>query len=159
MADGRAPRCVTSVATRADGSNLATLHAQCFDRGWSEAEFTTLLEDGALVLIARAEGAPAAMIVIRAAAGEAEILTLATHPDFRGLGLAAGLLAEAIARLSVDGVERLVLEVADDNAPALALYLRAGFGQVGRRRAYYPRSTGAVDATVMAKALDLAPAP
>lgn len=146
-------------ATPADATTLAALHAQSFDRGWTVAEFATLLEDGSLALIARVGDVPAAMVLIRAAAGEAEILTLATRPDLRGRGLAAGLLAQAIARLSADGVERLMLEVAADNAPAQALYRRAGFCEVGRRRAYYARGAGAVDATVMARTLHGAPKP
>ena len=47
-----------------------------------------------------------------------------------------------------------VLEVADDNAGAIALYSGAGFGRVGARRGYYPRETGAVDALVMRRDLN-----
>ena len=157
MADARPAGWVATAATLADGAALAALHALSFDRGWSEADFAAFLADGATVLIARSGGAPVAMVAVRAAAGEAEILTLATHPDFRGRGLAGELLAQAMAQLSADGVERLMLEVAADNAPARALYLRAGFRDVGRRRGYYPRSFGPMDAIVMARQLDSPP--
>ncbi len=40
----------------------------------------------------------------------------------------------------------MFLEVATDNAPALALYTAAGFVEVGRRRRYY---AGGSDALVM----------
>jgi ribosomal-protein-alanine N-acetyltransferase len=47
------------------------------------------------------------------------------------------------------------LEVAADNAPALALYQRAGFETVGRRRGYYARIEGpAQDAVLMRRALN-----
>ncbi|MFU1477623.1 hypothetical protein ACM25N_07930 [Roseovarius sp. C7] len=45
-------------------------------------------------------------------------------------------------------------EVAEDNAGAIALYRAAGFGECGRRKGYYRRAGGAVDALVLAKDLD-----
>ena len=53
------------------------------------------------------------------------------------------------------GAVRLFLEVAEDNVAARALYERAGFGQIGRRKAYYAAPDGGrTDALVLA--LDLA---
>ena len=50
--------------------------------------------------------------------------------------------------------KRLFLEVADDNAAALALYRRLGFVEVGRRQRYYERpAVPAVDALVLQLAL------
>ena len=50
--------------------------------------------------------------------------------------------------------KRLFLEVADDNIPALVLYSRSGFKEVGRRKGYYQRANGAkADALVLALAL------
>ena len=44
----------------------------------------------------------------------------------------------------------MFLEVAEDNIAALALYHRAGFAAVGRRRGYYHRAGAApVDAQVL----------
>ena len=41
------------------------------------------------------------------------------------------------------GAESLFLEVAADNAPALALYRGLGMVEIGRRKGYYPASAGA----------------
>ena len=52
------------------------------------------------------------------------------------------------------GAEQMFLEVAEDNAAALALYRRAGFEAAGRRRGYYPREAGAaVDALLLVRKL------
>ena len=51
------------------------------------------------------------------------------------------------------GADRLFLEVAIDNGPALALYRRAGFAKVGRRAGYYHRREGAVAAEMLALGL------
>ena len=84
-------------------------------------------------------------------ADEAEILTLAVHPTARRRGIAARLTAQAAAAARSLGVVRLFLEVAEDNAPARALYAALGFQPAGRRRGYYARKDGpAADALILA---------
>ncbi|MBX3481737.1 MAG: GNAT family N-acetyltransferase [Caulobacter sp.] len=130
-----------------DPSALADLHAQAFDPGWSAAEIAGLLDTPGAFALAEDQG----FILARALVGEAEIITLAVVPAARRQGLASRLLEAAIVQSLALGAETLFLEVAEDNAPALALYQKAGFSQVGRRRGYYARTGGAapVDALVM----------
>lgn len=90
------------------------------------------------------------MVLARAAGGEAEILALAVAPEGRRQGRGARLLAAAEAEAVRRGAEAIYLEVAESNAPARALYERAGYREVGRRRAYY-RDGG--DALVLARPL------
>lgn len=124
-----------------DAPTLAVLHAQAFDHPWSAAEITALLASGAVGLMAD-DG----FILVRAAAGEAEILTLAVAPAARRKGLGRALVEAAVDQL---GSAELFLEVAADNGPAIALYRQAGFSQAGLRRGYYARPGGAVDALVL----------
>ena len=80
--------------------------------------------------------------------GEAEVLTLATHPDAQRQGRATALVSKAISAIPA---KRFVLEVAEDNTPARALYARLGFRTVGRRTGYYQRADGThCDAVTMA---------
>ena len=94
---------------------------------------------------------------MRRAADEAEILSIAVDPSARLRTIATALLGAAERELTAQ-IQKLFLEVSVDNAPALALYERAGFIPVGRRRGYY-QSVGdlAADAIVMTK--DIATAP
>lgn len=134
---------------------LADLHAGSIDPPWDGGAFATLLgQPGVLGLLCRRDGVPAGFILLRQAADEAEILTLAVGLAQRRQGIGKMLLSEAISRLSGLGVQRLFLEVADDNAAALALYRRAGFSPVGRRQNYYrlPGSS-ATDALILEKRL------
>jgi len=48
------------------------------------------------------------------------------------------------------GAQRVFLEVRPSNTPALALYHREGFNEIGRRPRYYPAAQGREDAVVMA---------
>jgi ribosomal-protein-alanine N-acetyltransferase len=133
---------------------LSVLHAESFEVPWGAAAIENLLQTGAMALLAMEDDEPVGMILVRAVLDEAEILTIATRPTIRGQGVGAQLLAAALAQLSAVDVVAVHLEVAVDNGPALALYRRSGFEKVGRRRGYYDRGGGSVDALVLRRTLN-----
>jgi ribosomal-protein-alanine N-acetyltransferase len=119
-------------------------------RPWTEAEFADLLARPEIHVSADRD----ALALGRTVAGEAELLTLATLPDARRRGHARRRLAAFEAEAAARGAEAVFLEVAADNAPAVALYLASGYVEAGRRRAYYRRVRGpAADALIMRKPL------
>lgn len=132
---------------------MARLHARAFAgqmRAWSTAEFQSLI-DSPLTFVT---GDARAFALGRAIADEAELLTLATDPAHRRHGLARACLASFETAARAHGARRAFLEVAADNAPALALYHAAGYVQIARRAAYYDRATGpATDALILQKPL------
>ena len=83
-------------------------------------------------------------ILSRMAAGEAEILSVAIAPRQRGRGFARPLLDLHLRRLAGLGTRAVFLEVDESNAPARALYRRAGFRDVGRRQSYYQSGASAL---------------
>ncbi len=133
-----------------EAGELAHVHAQAFDHPWSTAEIAELMRSpGAFALVAE-DAAPAAFILCRAVAGEAEILTLAVEPAARRQGLALALVTAAAGAARMAGAQAMFLEVADDNVAAIGLYEAAGFTRAGVRRGYYDRGPqGYVDALVM----------
>jgi len=131
-----------------DAPRLARLHGEGFAYGWSSADFEAMLAERATwadCLIS--QGIFGAVVtgfaISRMAAGEAELLTITLDEEVRGKGLSARLLAHHAGNLRRAGVETLFLEVAEDNAPALALYKRLGFEEIGRRKGYYASAPGA----------------
>jgi ribosomal-protein-alanine N-acetyltransferase len=127
-----------SEAGPAESAALATLHAQSFQRGWSEAEFEGLLiERDVLVDYAAFGRELAGFIMSRRAADEAEILSVAVSAGRQGRGLATRLLALHLSKLAGLRARRVFLEVDEGNVPACRLYRRAGFHEVGRREGYY----------------------
>ncbi|MEL7462931.1 MAG: ribosomal protein S18-alanine N-acetyltransferase [Pseudomonadota bacterium] len=130
---------------------LAALHAAAFapERGWSAEEIADLAATGALI----AEDADRGFALISLAADEAELLTIAVAEEARGAGIGAALLNAAEGVAAKNGATRIFLEVAADNAAALALYRKSGFEEIGRRPAYYSRPEGRIDALMLAKAL------
>jgi [ribosomal protein S18]-alanine N-acetyltransferase len=137
-----APRL--SEATFRDAGALAALHARSFRRGWSEDELERLLTDRQVIAHrAMTDSDLAGFILSRMAAGEAEILSVAVATRWRGRGIARRLLDLHLRRLAGLGVGAVFLEVEEGNKPALRLYDRAGFREVGRRPGYYPGEAGA----------------
>lgn len=140
-----------------DGPRLAELHAQVFERAWTAPEFDRMLTGSVAVgLAARAPGETAlcGFILVRAVAGEAEILTFGVRADRRRLGYGGALVAAAAERSVRRGCARMFLEVDENNGPALALYRAYGFETVGRRAGYYRLAGGGgADALVLARTL------
>ncbi len=126
----------------------AVLHRACFSPGWDQAALAALLAmpGAGLYVLSRGEDDDrlAAMLLARAAADEAEIITLCVDPSCRGNGFGKRLIREMGEHLGRDGVRTLFLEVADGNRAAKALYRDCGFRVIGRRRAYYADGDDAI---------------
>jgi [ribosomal protein S18]-alanine N-acetyltransferase len=135
---------------------LAELHAACFVEHWDAPALASLLAmPGALAFLASGpighEEEPLGFVLLRAIAGEAEIISIGVRPEARRRGVGRRLLAAALAAAAAGGAERLFLEVAADNYQALGLYLSHDFTEVGRRPNYYQRNGGGIMALVLSK--------
>ena len=132
--------------------NMAALHARAFTdlRPWTRVEFASLMDSPHVF----ACGDLTAFALGRVVLDEAELLTLVTDPDMRRLGLGARQLAAFHKTARKRGAATAFLEVAADNAAAIALYNRAGYAQTGLRKAYYTTLAGnKTDAVIMSRAL------
>jgi ribosomal-protein-alanine N-acetyltransferase len=134
-----------SEARQRDAAAIAALHAASFQRGWGEDEFHRLLIDRAVVAHRAMIGRTmVGFILSRMAAGEAEILSVAIAPAWRGRGFARPLLDLHLRRLAGLGVRAVFLEVDENNEPACRLYRNAGFSEVGVRKGYYQEGAAAL---------------
>lgn len=121
--------------------DLARLHAVCFTdapRPWSAEEFSSLIAQPETRLVAEDHG----FALIRFAGYEAELLTLAVDPAHRRQGIARRLLHLLETVALETGSREVILEVAETNTPARALYLAAGFTEAGLRKNYYASPRG-----------------
>jgi ribosomal-protein-alanine N-acetyltransferase len=146
--------------SQADPDLLSRLHATAFPTPWSADEFAALLDQSGVFAVVEPDG----FILTRVVLDEAEILTLVVRPEARRTGLGGRLVGQAALAAARAGAVRLFLEVAEDNAAARALYDRAGFHRIGRRKAYYGAADGGrTDALVLgldlSKNPDTAPLP
>lgn len=146
------------VLTRQDAAACEALHATGFAKPWNATEFEDLLQQvGVFGLgVVDAAGALVGISAVQIVSGTADLLTIVVGPDARSIGAAGYLLKGLISRLGERGIERVILEVAEDNDAAHKLYTWADFQYDGRRRKYY--TTGRetpVDAILMSLKLSL----
>jgi len=150
--------CVVRLAGPSEAELLAHLHGRCFQDRW-EAEFIhrLLAGPGGISVVGTATPAspPFGFGIARIAADEAEILSLAVVPEARRRKFGRALLAAVCEACKTRGAHQLYLEVAESNVAARALYVSAGFCEVGRRKDYYldPTSSGRTDALLLARQL------
>jgi ribosomal-protein-alanine N-acetyltransferase len=96
----------------------------------------------------------AGFAMLRLAADDAELITIAVDSKWRGKGIGAALLRAAFEDLLMSPAKKLFLEVAADNPAAIALYRKQGFAEIGRREGYFARADGKpATALVMARNL------
>ena len=117
---------------------IAQLEKLCFSDPWSEnsigAELNSRLSDWLVVTeVEQVVAYVGAQTVI----DSSDMMNIAVHPDFRRRGIGEMLVAALEEQLRQRGSQMLLLEVRDSNAPAIALYEKLGFRQVGLRKNYY----------------------
>ena len=132
-----------------DAAAAACIHSASFDKGWDENSLITHIKSDMCLGVFQPD--LSGFIIMKPAADQAEIITLAVQPDLQGAGLGGVLVEEGCAQLNAAGVSVLFLEVAEDNEAAIALYRKCGFAPMGRRPAYYRRANGRVAALTYRK--------
>jgi ribosomal-protein-alanine N-acetyltransferase len=125
----------------------------CFGEGWTAPQCAGLLPlPGVWLTIARMGDSAVGFALCRIVLDEAELLLLAVKKQCQGRGIGQQLLDSFIEGAGQRGADSLHLEVREGNH-AIGLYKRAGFSQVGRRKAYYSGRDGqSYDALTLARA-------
>ena len=121
-------------------AQLAIIHAASFThpRPWSETEFNELLSKDRVHLVTTQNGFALVQIV----GPEAELLTIAVHPNARRNGEGTQLLTAVESAANSANCEDIFLEVVDTNTHAIALYHAAGFQERAIRKDYYNGPNG-----------------
>ena len=119
-------------------AQVAELEKLCFHDPWSEKSVEAELEhDYSLWLVALEGEAVAGYIGSQSSYGEADMMNVAVSPDHRRKGIGEKLILALMEELKARECVSLALEVRASNAPAIALYEKLGFGQIGLRKNYY----------------------
>ena len=129
-----------------DIAPISALDAAIFGAdAWSEAYFwSELAAPGRhfIVLDAAASGNAASpgllgFAGLSVSGPQADILTIASHPDARRQGVGRRLLDALLDHARAHGVEAVHLDVRADNTGAQAMYAADGFEELDRRPGYY----------------------
>ncbi len=136
---------------------LASLEVECFENDpWSRQMFADLIKNDNCIIDYIEDLQLSKIIgysVICCAYDQADLANIAVLPEFRRNGIGQILLEEIFKKCIETGVLELFLEVRASNVPAISLYKKNGFVEIGKRRNYYSRPKE--DALVMMKTLEV----
>ena len=117
---------------------VAELEKLCFSDPWSEQSIASELDNVlALWYVALEDDRVVGYIGSQTVCGETDVMNIAVHPDYRRRGIGQILIEELVREVKNLGSISLTLEVRSSNAPAVSLYEKLGFSQVGLRKNYY----------------------
>ena len=125
-------------ATLDDVADIKMIEDACFSVPWSEKSISESLENPCShFYIARANGNAAGYMGVQIFSGEGYVTNVATLPEYRKQGIAQALIKSALE----NEMEFLTLEVRKSNIPAINLYKKLGFTEVGIRPKFYREPT------------------
>ena len=114
--------------------------AQWGELGWQ----TELAEKSSCIWCAQTGKQIAGFAALRLVAGVGEILNVGVSPDFTRRGIGVELVKRVLNWAREHGGRQITLEVGVCNGPAVALYQKAGFTQVGVRKNFYANNEDAL---------------
>ena len=119
-------------------AQIAQLEKICFSDPWSEKSIASELDNKLAFWLVATEGdTVAGYIGSQTVMDETDMMNVAVHPGFRRQGIAEALINTLVENLKTMDSRCLTLEVRASNAPAIALYEKLGFSEIGRRKNYY----------------------
>jgi ribosomal-protein-alanine N-acetyltransferase len=119
-------------------AQVAALEKQCFSDPWSESSVASELSNPLSAWLVAMDGdVLAGYVGSQSVMGESDMMNIAVDAHYRRQGIAQALVEALVAQLKEKGNHSLTLEVRISNQPAIALYEKLGFAQVGRRPNYY----------------------
>jgi ribosomal-protein-alanine N-acetyltransferase len=145
------PKNVSAVLEDASSKDLDRLYEiekECFkEEAFTKKEISRLLNDCNTVnLVARVQtniaGFVVGMIHVERSALRGHVLTIDVAPAYRRKGIGMLLMGEIESIFKQKGVKASFLEVREDNASAMNLYLKLGYRIIGRLENYYGKTDG-----------------
>ena len=117
-----------------------------YDNFWSyqtlESEINS--ESSIYIIIKNNQNLILGFTGIKVILDEAELMNIVVKKDFRNCGIGAILLKNIIKKARELEIKKIYLEVNDTNLPAINLYKKFNFKQIGIRKKYYGHNNGSL---------------
>lgn len=123
--------------TPADVGSIAEIETLCFAHPWSETDLLGGFDNFTHYFVAESEGELLGYCGMQVIAGEGYITNVAVKPQHRKQGFGLKILEELLNFARVEELQFVTLEVRESNAPAINLYKKMGFEEVGKRPNFY----------------------
>ncbi len=125
-------------ATVEDLQPIRSLEDDLFGtEAWDDSQVRAELTGAGRVVRVSDDGEVSGYAVVLVSGDVADLLRVAVRPDRQRAGLATALVGAAMLEAKRAGARQLLLEVADGNRAARALYAAVGFLEIDRRPKYY----------------------
>ena len=135
---GETSRLTFRRMTQDDADVIAELEAKSFAMPWSREDFwREARNELAEYIVGELDGRIIAYAGAWVSFNQAEVMSVAVEPEFRGQGIGTILFGELIEAVKLRGATAITLEVRPSNTAAIMLYESFGLRSVGRRRGYY----------------------
>lgn len=116
-----------------------------FDNFWSYNILKQELENGkSKYFVTKQENEIVGFAGILLIIDQVNIMNIVVKKDKRNFGIGSLLLEEIIRYSKIHNATSITLEVNEKNIPAIKLYKKYGFKQVGLRRKYYNNEDNAI---------------
>ena len=116
-----------------------------FDNFWSYNILKQELENSkSKYFVAKQENEIVGFAGILLIIDQVNIMNIVVKKDKRNFGIGSSLLEEIIRYSKIHNATSITLEVNEKNIPAIKLYKKYGFKQVGLRRKYYNNEDNAI---------------
>ena len=117
---------------------VARIEKQCFSLPWSEQSLTdSVVREDTLFLVCEDEQNVVGYIGMYISFDEGDITNVAVDSACRKKGYGESLVSKAIELAKEKKIEMIMLEVRVSNAPAISLYKKMGFEELGIRKNFY----------------------
>ena len=133
---------------------IVAIEQQAHEYPWKRNIHLSCIEEGYPSLVLELEGNLVAYIVFNYLFDECHLMNITTSLEHQGQGFAKRLMQSLYAASSEAGMKKVILEVRESNTPALGLYRKENFVDIGHRPDYYPSKSGRESAVVMHKLLE-----
>lgn len=117
-----------------DIDSVYEIECACFSNPWSREDIAGQLElETSHFLVALVDNRVAGYMGLQIFSGEGYVTNVAVLPEYRRQGIAEALIKNQLE----NEMEFISLEVRQSNAPAISLYEKCGFENVGIRPNFY----------------------
>ena len=135
---GEEARLIFRAMTRDDADAVSAIEAKSFAMPWSREDFwREATNELATYIVGELDGKIIAYAGAWVSFNQAEVMSVAVEPDWRGQGVGTILFGELIKEVKARGATAITLEVRPSNTAAIKLYESFGLKSVGRRKKYY----------------------
>lgn len=118
--------------------DILKLEKLCFSTPWTEGQLLSEIEsEYGCIFVKYDDEIPVGYSIWHMAGDQAELYRIGTDPDKRGKGYANTLMETGLAWAKEQNAESVFLEVRAGNAPAISLYEKHDFENLGIRKKYY----------------------